>query len=87
LAKRLHEYGAKVFAVSRTEEHLKTLKEECPNISIYAVDLTNWEETAAVVSQMETLDGLINNAGTSFKHPFTDFSKTESDFDRYGGVS
>lgn len=63
--KRLVSLGAKVVAVSRTLEYLTTLKAECPDIEILAVDLSNWAETTSAISSLTDIDLLVNNAAYS----------------------
>ena len=62
--KFLHGQGATVYAVSRFEEHLRTLKKECPNIIPIAANLRNWKDTeSALVENIdEAVDCLVNNA-------------------------
>lgn len=59
----LSKSGCKVYALSRTQSNLDTLAAECPNIVSILADLCNWEDTREKLEQLETLDGLVNNAG------------------------
>lgn len=64
LTKRLHSYGAKVYAVSRSKGPLDSLAEECPNIIPIKLDIGHsWDETRKTVLEMKDLDIVINNAG------------------------
>ncbi|GBO29298.1 hypothetical protein AVEN_259038-1, partial [Araneus ventricosus] len=63
LAIELAKHGAHVIALSRTKEHLITLKNEIPAIEIVSVDVANWRETETVVKQLGPIDLLVNNAG------------------------
>lgn len=58
----MHSYNAKVYALSRTLETLKTLEEECPGVETICVDLSNWEATREALSKLDAFDCLINNA-------------------------
>ncbi|XP_054720205.1 D-erythrulose reductase-like [Uloborus diversus] len=58
LAKR----GAKVVALSRTKEHLDTLKKEVPDIEIVSIDIGKWKETESLVKSLGRFDLLVNNA-------------------------
>ena len=62
LAIKLVEAGANVYAVSRTESTLETLKEQYPSITTITLDLSDWERTREVLKQLEPMDGLVNNA-------------------------
>ena len=62
IAIKLVELGADVYAVSRTEATIETLKEQYPSITTITLDLSDWEHTREVLQQLEPLDGLVNNA-------------------------
>ncbi|KAL4217961.1 hypothetical protein ACF0H5_022699 [Mactra antiquata] len=62
LTKSLVENGCKVYAVGRNEELLKSLKEECTNVTTIQVDVGNWEDVRQKLENIEVLDGLVNNA-------------------------
>ncbi|XP_015920947.1 L-xylulose reductase [Parasteatoda tepidariorum] len=63
IVKELVSLEASVVALSRTKEHLVTLKNEFPQIEIVAVDIADWKETEKVVKNLGTFDLLVNNAG------------------------
>ncbi|XP_053213555.1 L-xylulose reductase-like [Panonychus citri] len=60
--KRLVKLGAKVVALSKTKEGLESLKLELPEIEIVQCDLANWDETKKVISSLDTIDLVVNNA-------------------------
>ncbi|XP_035713729.1 L-xylulose reductase [Folsomia candida] len=62
IAEKLYQLGATVHAVSKTQSNLDQLKTKCPNMKTYKVDLSNWEETRQIISAIECVDGLVNNA-------------------------
>lgn len=63
---KLHELGAMVIAVSRSEENLKALKSEKPDIEIIQVDLADWTETKNRLAYLcSKVDLLVNNAALS----------------------
>jgi L-xylulose reductase len=74
VVKRLHSYGAKVYAVSRTEETLTSLKEECPSVNTICVDLQDWNATRSALENIDAVDALINNAGTGGMQPFLEIT-------------
>ncbi|XP_044732273.1 L-xylulose reductase-like [Chrysoperla carnea] len=79
IVKKLVECKAKVIAVSRTKSYLETLKQECPDIEIIAVDLQNWNATREALSKLKNIDGLVNNAAIAMLRGFFDI--TEHDVD------
>jgi len=74
LVQRLSSYGANVIALSRTEGTLATLKEECPSVKVICVDLTDWAGTKEVLSDIKSIDALINNAGIGGMQPFMEIT-------------
>ncbi|RWS21976.1 L-xylulose reductase-like protein, partial [Leptotrombidium deliense] len=62
VAIKLLECGAKVIAIDKDEENLKQLKNEHPTIEIYAIDISNWENTKNLISQIGPFELLVNNA-------------------------
>lgn len=81
LCKRLYEYGAKIYALSRSKGPLDELKSECPNINIITVDLGNWNATIEALKVLDGIqvDGLVNNAAIAIIKPFLEL--TEKDYD------
>lgn len=81
LCKRLYEYGADIYAFSRSKGPLDELKAECPNINVVAVDLGSWNQTIDAFKILNGLeiDGLVNNAGVAVIKPFLE--QTEADYD------
>lgn len=64
-AKMAADLGAHVIAVARTESDLNHLKSASSgSIETWQMDVTS-EEFLTRLSQLPTLDGLINNAGTN----------------------
>ncbi|XP_014769651.1 D-erythrulose reductase [Octopus bimaculoides] len=78
-AKMLSKCGATTYALSRTEEHLKTLVEECPTIVPVVCDLSNWDRTREIVSSLGPIDLLVNNAAVGSLSPFVDAAKEDLD--------
>lgn len=82
MCERLYELEATVYAISRSPDPLKELKEQCPNVTILSVNLSNWNETKTQLTRLLNgvkIDGLVNNAGIAIIKPFADL--TEKDFD------
>lgn len=72
--------GATVYALSKNAENLKSLAEQYPNfIKPISCDLRNWEETEKVISEIEPLDHLVNNAGVAFRENFFDMKSDTFD--------
>jgi len=46
-----HAEGAKVYAVSRFSEHLKTLKERYPGVIPIACNLKSWKDTEEALEE------------------------------------
>ncbi|KAK4320954.1 hypothetical protein Pmani_008209 [Petrolisthes manimaculis] len=72
VALKLAQMGAEVFALSKTEANLSSLKEECPSITTITIDLTNWEATREAVKKITPIHMLVNNAGINIILPFLD---------------
>ncbi|KAK3889388.1 hypothetical protein Pcinc_006601 [Petrolisthes cinctipes] len=72
VALKLAQMGAEVFALSKTEANLSSLKEECPRITTIITDVTNWEATREAVKKITPIHMLVNNAGTNIILPFLD---------------
>jgi len=69
-AKLLAKCGAEVFALSRTQSDLDSLKEEAPSINILCVDLGDRQTTKAAVENIGPIDLLVNNAAVAALEPF-----------------
>lgn len=81
LCKHLHKLGAQVIAVARQESQLQSLKKETSDdLETVIVDLMNWQDTKAALSNLGPIDGLVNNAGVAVIKPFAEI--TEDDFDK-----
>ncbi|XP_074080959.1 L-xylulose reductase [Macrotis lagotis] len=74
-AKALLASGAQVVAVSRTQEDLTSLAEECPGMETLCVDLGDWEATEQAMSNIGPVDLLVNNAGIALLQPFLEVTK------------
>ncbi|KAF2360992.1 Short-chain dehydrogenase/reductase SDR [Trinorchestia longiramus] len=72
LALRLAELGAQVFALSRTQAHLDSLKAENPSIEIICVDLSDWSATRKSVEKLNPIHLLVNNAVLAIPCPILD---------------
>ncbi|KAK3872426.1 hypothetical protein Pcinc_022500 [Petrolisthes cinctipes] len=79
VALKLAQMGAEVFALSKTEANLSSLKEECPSITTITIDVTNWDATREAVKKITPIHMLVNNAGTGILLPFLD--STPESFD------
>ncbi|CAG2222913.1 DCXR [Mytilus edulis] len=62
VALKLSELGAKVFAVSRTEADLDSLKKEDSSIETRCLDIGKWDNTRKVIEDVGQVDLLVNNA-------------------------
>lgn len=71
--------GAHVIALSRTIEHLVTLKNEVPSIATVSVDVADWKQTETIVKELGPIDLLINNAGISVLHEVDNVKEEEFD--------
>ena len=63
IATSLYKGGATVYALSKNPANLDSLKVECPEIQIVAVDLADWDATRKAVQDIGPIDLLVNNAG------------------------
>nr|XP_002740433.1 PREDICTED: L-xylulose reductase-like [Saccoglossus kowalevskii] len=79
IAKMLVTCGAKVYALSRTQSDLDSLKEEVPGISTLTVDLVDWDATTKAVESIGPVDLLVNNAGFGIVRAFIDVTQEEFD--------
>ncbi|XP_061564430.1 L-xylulose reductase [Cololabis saira] len=62
--------GAKVIAVTRTQEDLDSLVEEVPSITPVLLDLGDWGATDRALRDLGPVDLLVNNAATANLQPF-----------------
>jgi NAD(P)-dependent dehydrogenase (short-subunit alcohol dehydrogenase family) len=93
LTKALIASGAKVLALSRSPQHLDTLKEECERsggpgtVETHAIDLgADWDRTKQLVASIASnVDGLVNNAGIAVLEPFLEM--TPENFDKQMNVN
>lgn len=84
MCERLDDLGAIVYAISRSPQHLDTLKQARPNIKMLALDLSDWTATKTKLTQFMAnveIDGLVNNAGLGSGKSV--YELTEKDFDEY----
>jgi L-xylulose reductase len=63
LSKALAEMGAEVFALSKTQANLDSLKAEVPSVHTVCCDLADWDATRKAVEEIDAVDFLVNNAG------------------------
>ena len=68
LAIEISKAGGEVFALGRNKDNLDSLAQEAGRIHVILADLNDWGETRAVVEELETMDGVVNNAGVA--NPF-----------------
>ncbi|XP_055386359.1 L-xylulose reductase [Condylostylus longicornis] len=85
ICKSLYDLEVNVIAVSRTLQNLELLKQECPKIQVIQVDLNDWNGTRDALCNVNSLDGLVNNAGVAYIKPFSEL--TEEDFDNTFNVN
>jgi len=78
-ALRLSKFKGTVIALSKTKEHLQSLKQHDSKIQTLCVDLRDWEATRKAVSSVLPIDLLVNNAGIAILDPF--LSLKPDDFD------
>ncbi|XP_019642592.1 PREDICTED: L-xylulose reductase-like [Branchiostoma belcheri] len=72
VAKTMYKCGAEVFALSRTQEDLDSLVQECPGIHPVQCDLADPEATKTAVESVGPIDLLVNNAGIVILQSFLD---------------
>ena len=80
----LAEAGADLIILSRTlndlnkvKKHINKLKRKC---TVFECDVSNVEEVKSVFKQINSLDILINNAGTNRPDHFTKIKKEDMDY-------
>lgn len=79
LALRLAKFNGHVIALSKTKQHLASLKLEDPRIDTVEVDLRNWEATRQYVQSVLPIDLLVNNAGVACLSPFLNLTQEQFD--------
>lgn len=77
IAKKLAEYGAETYAISRTQSDLDSLKAEVPSINVVQADLGDWDKTREIISSVGAVDLLVNNAGISKLAKFIEMKKED----------
>jgi len=85
LVKQLSKYGATVYALSKSQENLESLKAEAEGVQTLQVDLCDWEATRKAVESVGHLDLLVNNAGIAILQPFMEI--TPESFDKLFSVN
>ena len=63
LAKEIAKAKGEVFALSRTKETLDSLVNESDRIHPIVADVGDWNGTRDVLDKLDTVDGVVNNAG------------------------
>ena len=80
LATNLSSAGAEVFGLATNKELLNSLKEQCKNVHIVPVNLTDWDATWKALEQLPPMNGLVNNAAVFYdKMPSLSASKDSID--------
>lgn len=79
LALRLAQLGAKVIAVSKTDENLKQLVAENPNIVPVCVDLSDWQATKDAIKPHLPIQYVVNNAAMAILDSFLDVKPEDFD--------
>ena len=74
---KLAELGAKVYAISRTESDLESLRKAYDNLDVFKVDIAEWNKTRNVIETIGPTDTLVNNAGVVVMSPFLDVSQDQ----------
>ena len=80
----LAEAGADLILVSRTQKDLssvqKTIKKLKRKCIFFVCDVSNYDETKKLFSQIQKLDILVNNAGTNIPEHFLKVKKKDMDY-------
>ena len=80
----LAEAGADLILVSRTQKDLssvqKTIKKLKRKCISFVCDVSNYDETKKLFSQIQKLDILVNNAGTNIPEHFLKVKKKDMDY-------
>ena len=79
-ALHLASLGAEVFALSRTQADLDSLKQENSNINMMCLDLSDWAATREAVSKICPIHLLVNNAAVL--NPASLLEATPESFDQ-----
>ncbi|XP_034940473.1 L-xylulose reductase [Chelonus insularis] len=79
LALRLSKCHGTVIALSKTKEHLETLKKEDPKIQIITVDISDWDATRKAIKGVLPIHMLVNNAAVACLHPFLELTQEHFD--------
>ncbi|CAF2628652.1 unnamed protein product [Rotaria sp. Silwood2] len=79
LALRLAQLGAKVIAVSKTNENLKELVIQNNNIIPVCVDLSDWKATKEAIKPHLPIQLLVNNAAVSILDSFLEVKPEDFD--------
>ncbi|CAF1080294.1 unnamed protein product [Adineta ricciae] len=79
LALRLAELGAKVIAISKSDENLKQLVALNNKISPVCVDLCDWNATKEAIKPHLPIQLLVNNAAVAILHPFLEVKPEDFD--------
>ena len=79
LAIRLAQLGAKVIAVSKSEENLKQLVEQQEGIIPVCVDLSDWLATKHAIKPHLPIHCLVNNAAVAKLDSFLDVKPEDFD--------
>ena len=75
IAEELMRFGANVIGVARNEERLQQWERDHPGARGIAADVT--KDAAAIIEKLDTLDILINNAGTNIRKKAVDYDEAE----------
>jgi L-xylulose reductase len=87
ITKALAGMGAEVYALSKTQENLDTLKVEIPSIHTVCVDLADWAATREAVEKLDAVNFLVNNAGWSKASLSTIIKAVEENLDQTYNVN
>ena len=79
IVKRLAQYGATVYALSKSAQNLDSLAKEEPRVKAINVDLEDWEATRKAVERVGHIDLLVNNAGINVLESFLDIKQESFD--------
>jgi L-xylulose reductase len=77
LSLKLAQLGAEVYAVSKTESRLESLRAGNETIRTVCVDLSDWNQTREALLPLPAMDGLVNNAGAGQAKPFLEVSEED----------